>query len=76
MDATTKVFLLWHSREMGDGETDNKLVGVYSTHAAAEAAIARKLQFEGFRDFPEGFLIDPYELDRDAWSEGFVSSVE
>ncbi|MEZ5961606.1 MAG: hypothetical protein R3C30_14460 [Hyphomonadaceae bacterium] len=72
MSATT-VFLLWHSREIREGESDDKLVGVYSTRAQAEAAIARKVAFEGFRDFPNGFLIDPYELDRDAWSEGFVS---
>lgn len=67
------VFLLWHSRAGRDDRTDDKLVGVYSTRAEAEAAIARKLSFEGFRDFPDGFLIDPYELDRDAWSEGFIS---
>ena len=75
MNAQT-VFVLWHSREVHEGETDDKLVGVYSTRAEAEAAIARKLSFEGFRDFPEGFLIDPYELNRDAWSEGFVYSEE
>jgi hypothetical protein len=69
-----QVFLLWHSYKAGDA-ADHKLVGVYSTHAEAEAAIMRKLQFEGFRDYPSGFLIDPYVLDRDAWSEGFVSDI-
>ena len=71
MSAPT-VYLLWHSRDVREGPTNDKLVGVYSTRAEAEAAIARKLPFDGFRDFPDGFLIDPYELDRDAWSEGFV----
>jgi hypothetical protein len=23
------VFLLWHSHDLGDGETDDKLIGVY-----------------------------------------------
>jgi hypothetical protein len=67
------VFLLWHSHDLGDGETDDKLVGVYSSIDEAEAAKARKLKFEGFRDSPEGFLIDCYELDRDAWSEGYIT---
>ncbi|MBB4097027.1 DUF7336 domain-containing protein [Sphingomonas kyeonggiensis] len=67
----SEVFLLWHSRELGNDETDDKLVGVYSSHAEAQAAIARKLAFPGFRDHPDGFLIDRSELDRDAWSEGF-----
>jgi hypothetical protein len=71
--STQIVFLLWHSRDGHDGRANDKLVGVYSTRAEAEAAIARKLTLEGFRDFPNGFLIDPYELDRDAWSDGFVS---
>lgn len=67
----TEVYLLWHSRPMSDDETDDKLVGVYSSAEAAEAAKVRKLGYPGFRDFPDAFLIDPYEIDRDAWSEGF-----
>jgi hypothetical protein len=67
------VFLLWHSHDIGDGEMDDKLIGVYSSEAEAEAAMRRKLQFEGFRDAPEGFPIARYELDRDAWSEGYIT---
>lgn len=67
------VFILYHSHESGDGETDDKLIGVYSSVAEAEAAKARKLQYEGFRDAPDGFLIEKYELNRDYWSEGYVT---
>jgi len=70
----TVVFLLWHSRETGDGDSNDKLVGVYSSREGAEAAIERKLGFPGFRDHPAGFTIDPYTVDRDAWSEGFGAS--
>ena len=31
------------------------------------------LQFEGFRDYPDCFLVDEYKVDEDAWSEGFVT---
>jgi hypothetical protein len=61
------VFLLWHSHDLGDGETNDKLIGVYRT------AKSRKPQFEGFKDAPEGFLNSRYELDRDAWSEGYIT---
>jgi hypothetical protein len=57
----------------GDGETNDKLIGVYSNVEEAEAAKARKLQFEGFREAPEGFQISPYEVNRDAWSEGYIT---
>jgi hypothetical protein len=67
------VFLLWHSRDLGDGETDDKLIGVYSSKAEAEAAKRRKMQYAGFRDVPEGFLIDQYTVDRDQWSEGYIT---
>lgn len=67
----SKVFLLWHSRQIGEGDTDDKLIGVYSSTADAEAAIVRKATFPGFRDHPDGFTISQYELDQDAWSEGF-----
>ena len=70
------VFLLWHRRPVENGldehDTD-KLVGVYSSAAEADAARKRKLQFEGFRDYPDCFLVDEYRVDEDAWSEGFVT---
>ncbi|MES2057592.1 MAG: hypothetical protein V4564_16775 [Pseudomonadota bacterium] len=65
------VFLLWHSRGLDNGNTDDKLIGVYHSAEKAEEAKQRKLQFAGFRDAPDGFVIDQYEIDRDAWSEGF-----
>jgi len=75
-----KVFLLWHSRPIEGGidelDTDDKLVGVYSSAAEAEAAKQRKLQFGGFRDYPDCFLVDEYEIDKDAWSEGFITPDE
>jgi len=68
------VFLLWHSHDLGNGETDDKLIGVYTSETEANAARIRKLQFEGFRDFPEGFLIEKYELNHDYWSEGYFTT--
>ena len=68
-----QVFLLWHSHDLGDGETDDKLIGVYSSVEGAKAAQSRAVQLEGFRDAPEGFLIARKELDRDAWLEGYVT---
>jgi hypothetical protein len=67
------VYLRWHSHDLGGGETDDKLIGVYSSEAEAKAAQTRKLQFEGFREAPEGFQIGRIELNRDQWSEGFVT---
>jgi homoserine kinase type II len=70
---TSTVFLLWHAHDIGDSATDNKLIGVYSSNQEAEAAKQRKLQYPGFRDAPEGFQINAYEVDRDQWSEGYVT---
>jgi hypothetical protein len=67
------VFLLWHSHEVGPGATDDKLIGVYSTHAEAEEAKVRTMQREGFKDAPEGFEIVQYELNKDEWSDGYIS---
>ena len=66
------VVVLWHVRER-DGDEDVKLVGIYSDHEAAHAAIARKLTYPGFSDNPDGFTLDVYRVDEDAWSEGFVT---
>jgi hypothetical protein len=68
-----EVFLLWHVHELTDGEDDEKLVGVYRTEDDARAAIVRLGQKPGFVDHPAGFQICPYRLNRDGWTEGFVS---
>ena len=66
-----RVFLLWHVRELQTGEEDAKLIGVYSTRLMAEAAQQRSRLLPGFREVPDAFLIDDYELNRDHWQEGF-----
>jgi len=68
-----QVFLLWHVVERV-GADDEKLIGVYRAEAGAKAAIERLRDKPGFTDFRDGFLIDPYELDGDHWTEGFVES--
>jgi hypothetical protein len=65
------VYLLQHVRECSDGHDDVKVIGVYSTTKAASAAIERLSTKPGFREFPEGFSIDSYEMDRDHWVDGF-----
>ena len=70
----TTVFPLWHVRQDDEHGDDAKFIGVYSTKEAAEAAIARLSAQPGFREYPAGFHVDPYELDEDHWSEGFGSA--
>lgn len=67
-----EVFILHHVHEMDD-EEDVKLIGIYSTHANAEAAIMRLAQKPGFIDTPEGFEITAYTLDNDQWTDGYVT---
>jgi hypothetical protein len=68
-----KVFVLQHVHELSPDSEDVKLLGVYSTLDQARAAIARAIGAPGFREAPEGFHIDGYELDKDHWKEGYVT---
>ncbi|WP_143494634.1 MULTISPECIES: hypothetical protein [unclassified Pseudomonas] len=64
------VYILQHISEYGDRE-DVKIIGIYSTaELANEAALDISLA-PGFKEFPQGFSVDPYELDRTFWKEGF-----
>ena len=67
------VFLLWHVHKIGEGDDDEKLIGVYRTEADAHAAIARLRHQPGFREVPDGFTYERYQLDKDHWTEGFVT---
>jgi homoserine kinase type II len=52
---------------------DEKLIGVYESQDAAQAAVERLRVQPGFRDTPEGFQIHRYEINRDHWTEGYVT---
>jgi len=67
------VYLLWHVHRDNKDADDAKLIGVYRTHADAEAAIRRVGKQPGFCDHPAGMQIEPYELNKDHWIEGFVT---
>ncbi len=69
------VYVLHHVRpETEEMMEDVKLIGVYSSEALAWAAINRLRSQPGFRDYPDDFSIEPYKVDRDNWTEGFVLS--
>jgi len=67
------VFLLLHVREDGPDDEDIKAIGIYSTREKAEKTIDKykKENLPGFKDYPDGFNITKYELDKDHWTEGF-----
>jgi len=70
-----QVFVLMHSHEMPAGEEDIKLIGVYSSEAAANSAVARAKSLPGFSQTPAGFHVQAYPLDKDHWTEGFVTEL-
>lgn len=69
----SRVYVLMHAHELDEGEDDIKLIGCYRTEEAARAAISRLLLQPGFRDHPQGFTIDAFELDADHWVKGFIT---
>jgi len=69
------VFLLWHVHRLPESANDDeKLIGAYRTEEDAKAAILRLKDKPGFRESPTGFEISKYELNKDNWTEGYVSA--
>lgn len=67
------VFILQHERpEAEDRIEDVRFIGAYSSEASAPAAVERLRTQPGFRDYPDHFTIDAYEIDKDHWTEGFI----
>jgi hypothetical protein len=69
----TRVYVVQHVHSSEDGTEDTKLIGVYSAREKAQAAIERLSRAPGFSDAPDGFHIDEYQLDKDQWTEGYVT---
>ncbi|MDT8716222.1 hypothetical protein IAI10_06100 [Clostridium sp. 19966] len=66
-----RVFLLQHAYEL-NGIDEEKIIGIYSTEQKAKAVIEEHKKLTGFKDYPKGFCIDEYELDKNFWEEGFI----
>jgi hypothetical protein len=74
--AVQSVFIVQHVAREDEDDEDVKFIGAYSSRGEARAAISRLLPQPGFRDYPEGFHIDEYQLGQDHWSEGFIAADE
>lgn len=65
------VYLLQHSYETKDGAEHTKTLGIFSSRESAEKAISEYRVLPGFKEMPDNFFIDGYELDKREWTEGF-----
>ncbi len=65
------VYVLFHINKLN--EDDSKLLGVYSSKENAQKAKKRMKTLPGFKDSPNSFLIDKYELNKDNWTDGFIT---
>ena len=70
------VYMLYHIYAKKNGDEQQKLIGIYTTDENAKAAIQRLSGQPGFKDHPSGFQIFEAVLDRDDWTEGFISADE
>ena len=69
------VYLLQHSYEIEEFD-ETKIIGIYSTKEKAKEVIEKYNTLPGFKDYPNDFYIDKYELDKNHWDEGFITASE
>ena len=72
MERITTVFLVWHDHQI-EGESNEKLLGIFSSRLKAEQRVREAGGQLGFEDFPDGFTIDMYKLDESQWTDGFIT---
>jgi|CXWL01.1.fsa_nt_gi homoserine kinase type II len=69
------VYDLWFTREYDDREDTELQIGIYASEADALAVVAVLKDKPGFRDYPEGFDIQPTRLGMTGWQAGFVTTI-
>uniref|UniRef100_UPI004055F5D6 DUF7336 domain-containing protein n=1 Tax=Chitiniphilus eburneus TaxID=2571148 RepID=UPI004055F5D6 len=66
------VYVLEHIYGNDECESENyKFLGVFDSAESAEKAIEFLSGLPGFRDYPDGFLIEKYAMNDVHWTEGF-----
>jgi hypothetical protein len=66
-----EAFIIYHIAKEGEPDEDVKLVGVYSSRKKAITAVERLRKLPGFKDYSDGFYIESYTMDEDAYPDGF-----
>jgi hypothetical protein len=80
------VFVVQYLHRLPSGEDSVVFIGVYRTKYDAHQAVQRLSSQPGFSRHPfvvdvddseddQGFHVSEYELDKDHWTEGFVTMV-
>lgn len=64
------IYTVYHVNPKND---EKKFIGGYFSLAEAEEVVAKYKGIKGFRDTPDHFYIDKYELNKMYWSEGYYS---
>jgi Hsp70 protein len=59
------VYVLWYARQMTTGLWKGTNIGYYSSLAKLEEARERLRQRPGFRDYPQGLVINCYRMDEE-----------
>ena len=63
-------YIIHHFNPKNDHE---KYIGAYSSYQEAQRVVEKYKGFKGFKDAPEHFYIDKYELNKMYWAEGYYS---
>ncbi|OCG41473.1 hypothetical protein A9G29_07200 [Gilliamella sp. Fer2-1] len=66
-----KVYVLYHIRDITIAAENKKRIGTYSSYKLAKEAKNRVKDLPGFIDYPDGFYISEYVIDKDYWADGF-----
>jgi hypothetical protein len=67
------LYRLTHDFETPESPDNGRVIGFYSTHAKAEAALKRISKYSGFSEYPDGFVIGECVVDQDHWTSGFIT---
>jgi hypothetical protein len=65
-----QVYIINHVNPKND---DEKYIGVYSSYEEAAKVVETYKKFKGFKDAPDHFYIDKYEIGKLYWPEGYYS---
>jgi len=72
LNSMKSVFILQHAYALSVAvEEETRFIGVYSSREKSQAVVERLSIQPGFKDFPNCFYIEAYEIDQDHWREGF-----
>lgn len=68
-----RLYIVCHMYEINEHE-EARMIGIFSSVNKANEVIKKHKKLPGFKEYPDGFIVDTCKMEEEDWESGFIIS--